>query len=296
MPDAPDLSQHYEDAGSQMTFTEWDPPGRGSSWQIKRAVESVRTPYQLIELYETETDGKLLVHDGAVMLTERDEYVYHEMLVHVPLLTHPKPRRVLVIGGGDGGTLREIVRHPSVELVRQVEIDEEVVRISKDHMPRLALGFESEKVDLIIGDGIQYVKDAEPGSYDVILVDSTDPVGPAQGLFTEEFYRNCHRALSENGVLAAQTTNFHDHLDLLVTVVQMLRGVFGVAEPYNAMIPDYPSGNWCLTLATKGPDPLRELEPERVEAILSHCAYWNPQIQRAAFAMPTHVLRALGSL
>ncbi|MBD3166781.1 polyamine aminopropyltransferase [bacterium] len=293
MLDAPDLSRHYEDAGSQMTFTEWDPPGRGSSWQIVRAVESVRTPYQLIELYETETDGKLLVHDGAVMLTERDEHVYHELLVHVPLLTHPNPKRVLVIGGGDGGTLREIVRHPSVVLARQVEIDEDVVRISREHLPELAKGFESDKVDLIIGDGIQYVKDAEPGSYDVILVDSTDPVGPAQGLFTEEFYRNCYRALADDGVLAAQTTNFHDHLDLLVTVVKMLRGVFGSAEPYNGMIPDYPSGNWCLTLATKGPDPMRDLEPDRVEAIQPACRYWNPRIHQAAFAMPTDVERAL---
>ncbi len=284
---------YYEGNEGRLIFTEWDPHGVGISWRIKRAITHVETPYQVIDLYETEDSGRLLVHDGAVMLTTADEAAYHEMIVHVPMLTHPNPRRVLVVGGGDGGTLRELVRHPTLELARQVEIDGEVVRVAREHLAGLATAFDHPKVDLVIGDGVKAVEEAEPGSYDVILVDSTDPLGPAVPLFEEPFYRSVHRALAEDGLLAQQVASTFYHLELYVTIVRRLRGIFPLVRPFTSQIPAYPSGNWGFALASKGPDPLRGLEAERCEPIEQDARYWNREIHRAAFALPNHARREL---
>ncbi len=287
------LGDHYDDAYGSMIFTEWDPQERGNSFRIKHPVEHVVTPFQTIDLYETESDGKLLVHDGAVMLTERDEFVYHEMLVHVPMLSHPDPRRILVVGGGDGGTLREIIRHNCVEIARQVEIDEEVVNIAKKHLPGLAKAYDHPKVDLVIDDGIKLVKDATKGSYDVIMVDSTDPVGPAEPLFQEPFYTGIYNALADDGILSLQAANTAYHLDLLVEVVKRLKQVFPVVLPYTIQIPAYPSGGWCMIFASKGREPFITLDDDRVKSILPDCKYWNPEIHKAAFALPQYVINAL---
>jgi len=277
-----------------LVFTEWFPGSTGLSFRLKRTIESVQSPLQLIELYETETHGKLLVMDGCVMLTERDEVAYHEMIVHVPLLTHPNPKRVLVIGGGDGGTLREVVRHPEVELARQVEIDGDVVEMCKRHLPKVAAAYDHPKVDLIIGDGIEYMKNAEDGSFDVILVDSTDPFGPALGLFGPDFYKHVHRVLADDGILVCQAESAWYNMPMLKSIVTTLKDIFPVTNVYSSQIPVYPSGTWSFGYASKGLDPLADLDEARAKPIVEGGQYYIPAIHRAAFAQPTFVQRELG--
>jgi spermidine synthase len=271
-----------------LVYTEWFPGATGLSFKVKEIIEDVQSEFQRIQLFETETHGKLLVMDECVMLTERDEPAYHEMIVHVPMLTHPNPQRVLVIGGGDGGTLREIVRHPEVKLARQVEIDGEVVRICKQHLPKIAAAYDHPKVDLIIGDGIKHVKETNDAQYDVVIVDSTDPFGPALGLFGEEFYSNVHRILDRDGVMVCQAESTMYGMEMLKAITSTLRGIFPLLRVYNSEIPVYPSGTWSFAFASKGPDPLHTLDPARVSVIAGGCRYWNPDIHRGSFALPTY--------
>ena len=276
-----------------LVYTEWFPGATGLSFKVKEMIEDVQSEFQRVQLFDTETHGKLLVMDDCVMLTERDETAYHEMIVHVPLLTHPNPRRILVIGGGDGGTLREIVRHPEVEIARQVEIDGEVVRMCKQHLPNIAAAYDNPKVDLIIGDGIKHVKEAADASYDVVLVDSTDPFGPALGLFGEEFYKNVHRILDDQGVMVCQAESTMYGMEMLKAITSTLRGIFPLLRVYNSQIPVYPSGTWSFAYASKGPDPLGELDAARVTKIADGCNYWNAEIHRGSFALPTYARREL---
>ncbi|MCB2200282.1 polyamine aminopropyltransferase [bacterium] len=277
-----------------LVFTEWFPESTGLSFRIVQTIESAQSPLQMIELYETETHGKLLVMDGCVMLTERDEVAYHEMIVHVPLLSHPNPKRVLVIGGGDGGTLREVVRHPSVELARQVEIDGEVVRICKEHLPKIAAAYDNPKVDLIIGDGIEHVKTAPDGSYDIVLIDSTDPFGPALGLFGEEFYRNVDRILADDGIMVCQAESAWYNMPMLKVIVETLQKIFPVVKTFSSQIPVYPSGTWSFGYASKGIDPVADVDQERAEPIEEGGQYYNRDLHKAAFAQPSFVKRELG--
>lgn len=282
-----------EPNGAGLVYTEWFPGATGLSFKVKEILEDVQSDFQRIQLFETETHGKLLVMDDCVMLTERDETAYHEMIVHVPLLTHPHPKRVLVIGGGDGGTLREIVRHPEVELARQVEIDGEVVRICKQHLPKIAAAFDHPKVDLVIGDGVRYVRDAEDASYDVVIVDSTDPFGPALGLFGEEFYTNVHRILDKDGVMVCQAESTLYGMEMLKSITLTLREIFPLLRVYTSQIAVYPSGTWAFAFASKGPDPLQALDPTRAAEIAEGCSYWNEEIHRGSFALPTYARREL---
>jgi spermidine synthase len=276
-----------------LVYTEWFPGATGLSFKVTEILEDVQSEYQRIQLFETDTHGKLLVHDNCVMLSERDETAYHEMITHVPMLSHPNPRRVLIIGGGDGGTLREVVRHPEVEIARQVEIDSEVVRLCKKHLPKIASGYDHPKADLIIGDGIKYVQDAEDESYDVVLIDSTDPFGPALGLFNEEFYRQVHRILAEDGVMACQAESAMYGMETLGKIVGFHRNIFKIARVYQAQIAVYPSGTWAFAFASKGPDSLSPLNSDRVASISDGCEYWNEELHSASFVLPTYVRREL---
>ncbi len=279
---------------SETTFTEWSSEGAGMIWKVSRILEAVNTPFQHIELFETPSEGKLLVHDGAVMLCERFEHTYHEMLVHPALTTHPGPKKVLVVGGGDGGTLREIIKHDVVELARQYEIDGEVVRIAKEHLPDMAVAYDDPRVDLRIEDGIKAVHDAEPGTWDIALIDSTDPVGPAEALFEDPFYAGLHRVLGDDGILVTQVATYAYHLDHLVEVTQRLQKVFPLVRVYQTAIPMYPSGTWCFVMASKGPDPLNVAVDESDDrALMEKTVLWNRGFHNAAFALPTSVLKAL---
>lgn len=234
-------------------YTEqWAGEGSAISLEIKDKVHDVQSAYQRVEVFETTRFGKLMTLDGLVMVTERDEFVYHEMLVHPALFTHADPKRVLIIGGGDCGTLREVLKHDSVQQVDMVELDQAVTDAAAIHFPTLHAASFDPRARLYFQDGIAWVADAEPGSYDVILIDSTDPVGPAQGLFSVEFYRNCQRALASGGVLAAQSESPLFHADLIRAMQRDLKTA-GFNDVGTVDFPQctYPSGWWSVTIGAR---------------------------------------------
>lgn len=234
-------------------YTEqWAGEGSAISLEIKEKVHDFQSPYQRVEVFQTTRFGKLMTLDGLVMVTERDEFVYHEMLVHPAMFTHAEPRRVLIIGGGDCGTLREVLRHDTVQQVDMVELDQAVTEAAAIHFPTLHAASFDPRARLYFQDGIAWVADAEPGSYDVILIDSTDPVGPAQGLFSVDFYRNCQRALAAGGVLAAQSESPLFHADLIRAMQRDLKAA-GFADVATVDFPQctYPSGWWSVTLGAR---------------------------------------------
>ena len=228
--------------------------GQGSAISLKtvKKVHDEQSTYQRIEIYETQTFGTLMTLDGLVMVTDRDNFVYHEMMTHPALFAHPAPKRVLIIGGGDCGTLREVLKHPDVELAEQVELDERVTRVAEMFFPDLCEKNNDARARLHFTDGIQWVADAKPASYDVIVVDSTDPVGPAAGLFSETFYKNCHKALGPQGSVVGQSESPLFHPDLIVSMHKAMRAA-GFADSATLQFPQctYPSSWWSCTMAGK---------------------------------------------
>ena len=215
---------------------------------IKKVLYHQKTRFQEIIVYETEEFGRMLTLDGMVMVTERDEYLYHEMLVHPSMLLTPKIDEVLVIGGGDGGTARETLRYPEVKSVKVVELDPEVVKISKMFLPNLANSFDDPKVETIFMDGVDFLKTTNE-KYDVIIVDSPDPIGHAEILFTENFYKLASNKLKEHGTLVAQTESPFYHMELIKNVNRTLRRLFQWVKVYLGPVITYPSGTWSYTIA-----------------------------------------------
>ena len=277
-------------------YTEqWAEQGSAISLRIKRKLHDERSPYQRIEIFETETFGRLMTLDGLVMVTDRDNFVYHEMMSHPALFTHPNPRTVLIVGGGDCGTLREVLRHKEVTRVDQVELDERVTRVAEQFFPSLCASNTDPRAKFHFDDGIKWVADADTGAYDVIIVDSTDPVGPAAGLFSEAFYRDCLRALSNDGVLVGQSESPLFHAELIVAVHRALRsaGFADVASMSFAQC-TYPSGWWSATLARKNgrADRFREAQ---ASAPTFATRYYNASLHRASFALPQFLVEALAN-
>jgi spermidine synthase len=253
-----------------------------------------RSPYQLVEIYDTFKYGKMLTVDKMVMCSEKDETAYHEMIIHVPILANPSVKKVLVIGGGDGGSVREILRHPQIESVTMVEIDEVVVRASREFLPSLSSSLNNPKLNLIIGDGIKYLEAAEDESFDFIVVDSSDPVGPSVGLFSADFYKNVYRALTPNGVMAAQSESPRFNQEAFVDLSHCLQNVFspGNVHTYLAFIQTYPTGMWSFTYGTKnGTHPVNNLDAEQATqfAQAHELKYYNSAIHQAAFCLPTFI-------
>lgn len=256
-----------------------------------------QSPYQRVSVLETYAYGKMLTIDNMVMCTERDETHYHEMIAHPAILAHGNVKNVLVIGGGDGGTVRDVLKHPEVEKVTMVEIDETVIKACKEHLPQLASAFDNPKLDLRIEDGIQFVKNAAPNTYDLILVDGSDPVGPAEGLFSIEFYKNCYNALNDNGILIAQGESPMFNQKAFVELHNCLADIFGKekTQPYLFFIPTYPSGMWSFQWASKGTvNPLKTDKNKIQEfAEKNKLNYYNEDIHFAAFALPTFVKKLI---
>ncbi|MEJ2686650.1 MAG: polyamine aminopropyltransferase [Gammaproteobacteria bacterium] len=268
-------------------FTEvCDEGGSAFSLKIKEKLHEEQTPYQRIEIYDTEHFGKLMVIDGFVMLTDRDNFIYHEMMSHPALFTHPNPRSVVVIGGGDCGTVREVLKHPEVRDVWQVEIDERVTRLSERYFPELCESNDDPRAHFYFGDGIKWMADAEPDSLDVVIIDSTDPIGPAKGLFTEEFYRNTRRALRSEGLLVQQSESPMYHMDLIKEIHQAMRGA-GFLDVLTMHFPQpvYPSGWWTATLACKDL-PVTGFREADAEQKAFPTRYYNAAIHRSATAAP----------
>ena len=264
---------------------------------IEELLFSEQTDYQLVEVYETDTWGNMMTIDGMVMLSEKDEFVYHEMLSHVGLFSHPNPGRVLIIGGGDGGTAREVMRHDSVRHVDMVEIDEAVVRASKEFLPKVG-DWDNPKLNVLFEDGIKFVQNiTEP--YDVIIIDGSDPVGPAEGLFEKKFIQACYDGLSDNGVLAAQTESpwvesYHQSMNKVFTA---LDAIYPVSKMYLAYIPLYPAGMWSFAFASKGAEPQSPGTLQRVEEGLAdfgnELKYYNKEVHTGCFALPNFVKEIL---
>jgi spermidine synthase len=269
---------------THLWFTEYQNDDLSIGLRINRTLHSEETEFQSMDVVETAQYGNLLVLDGCVMTTDKDEFVYHEMISHVALHAHPNPKKVLVVGGGDGGAIREIIKHPTVEKAVLAEIDGRVIEVSKQYFPQIASGLSDPRVDVQVADGIAHVQN-HPGEYDVILVDSTDPIGPAVGLFAREFYQSVYAALKPDGLFVAQTESPFANQNLIRNVNADIRSVFPQTHLYLAHIPTYPTGMWSFTMGSKQYHPIENQQPIRV----SDTKYYTEEIHRAAFALPKFV-------
>jgi len=260
--------------------------GTAFSLKIQETLHSEQTPFQRIDIYQTECFGRLMVFDGFIMLSERDNFFYHEMLAHPALYTHPDPRRVLIIGGGDCGTLCEVLKHPEVKTVLQVEIDERVTQLAAEYFPELCSANQDSRAHFHFGDGIRWAAEAEADSYDVIIIDSTDPIGPAKGLFSEDFYRSCRHALGQNGLLVQQSESPLLHLDIIKSMHQAMKNA-GFSSRHTLHFPQcvYPSGWWTATMAASLP-AVGNFRSVAVETRTFTTRYYNADIHRAALATP----------
>jgi spermidine synthase len=270
-------------------YTEKQTKNHGITTRINKTLHHDRSEFQTLDVIETAEFGNMLVLDGMVMTTDRDEFVYHEMITHIAMNTHPNPKNVLVVGGGDGGAIREILRYPSVEQAVLAEIDGKVIEASKQFFPKIAGGLNDPRVDIQVADGIQHVRDNKD-KYDVILVDSTEPVGPAVGLFQKPFYEEIYEALKEDGIMVAQTESPWFNRDLIRQVFRDISGTFPITRLYTASIPTYPSGLWSFTIGSKKYDPLH-VDESKLHAFDTR--YYRPELHKALFSLPQFVLELL---
>jgi spermidine synthase len=255
---------------------------------------SADSPYQRVRVLESYAYGKALLIDNMVMATEKDEFVYHEMIAHVPTFIHGNPKRILVIGGGDGGTIRELFKHEGVEHITMVEIDEKVVEASTLHLPALSCEFNNPKLDLRIQDGIVFLQECEAEQYDMIVIDGSDPKGPAEGLFSPDFYKNAYHALKPNGVLNLQSEGPLFSQDAFIGLNHCLKDIFGQDSVacYLAYISTYPTGMWSFTTAIKGQalSPLSfDIAAASIFSEQQQLKYYTPQIHYAAYTLPPFV-------
>jgi spermidine synthase len=260
--------------------------GSAFSVKIKSKLHEEKSNYQQIAIYDTEKFGHLMVIDGCVMLTQRDNFFYHEMLSHTALFTHPDPKEVVIIGGGDCGTLRETLKHSRIEKVTQIDIDERVTRLSEIYFPELCASNNDPRAHFYFGDGIAWIANCEKSTADVIVIDSTDPVGVAEGLFSTEFYRQCFAALKPNGVLICQSESPLYHVELIRTIQGHLVGSgFASTATLSFPQPCYPSGWWSATMAGKGVD-VGKFRVAAAEQRLFSTQYYNAAIHKAALSIP----------
>lgn len=266
-------------------FTEKQTDDFGITMRVNKTLHSEKTDFQQLDMVETAEWGNMLLLDGMVMTNTKDEWVYHEMVAHVPLFTHPNPEHVLVVGGGDGGVIREVLKHPSVKKATLVEIDGKVIEYSKQYLPEIAGALDDARVDVQVDDGFMHIAKSE-NAYDVIMVDSTEPVGPAVNLFTKGFYSGIAKALKEEGIFVAQTDNPWFKADLIQQVYSDVREIFPITKLYTANIPTYPSGLWTFTIGSKKHDPLQIAE-ERFHDI--DTKYYTKELHTASFALPKFV-------
>ncbi len=269
------------------------------SLKINEILHVEQSLYQKIQIFHNETYGNVLVLDGYVQVTERDEFVYHDMITHPAMAVNPEIKRVLIIGGGDGGTAREISRYPSIEKIDMVEIDGSVVKASEKYLPTMADVYQREpRLNLMIQDGLKFVADAQANSYDLILVDSTDPAGPGEGLFTIEFYENCNRILSDNGILINQHEGafYEGDIEEMQKAHRKLRKVFPIAKVYGFNTPTYASGYWYFGFASKRLDPVADIQEDKWNEFALKTKYYNIDLHKGAFALPNYVKDILAAV
>ena len=265
------------------------------SIRVDRQLASEQSDFQRIDIFESNEFGRILTLDGLLMLTEKDEYVYHEMITHIPMATNPDIRKVLVIGAGDGGTVRELCRYDTIEHIDMVEIDYKVVELSREYLPFTSCSLDDPRVHIHYQDGLRFVRRVAEGSYDLIVVDSTDPFGVGEGLFTREFYGNCYKALSEDGILVNQheSTFYESYRNSMKRAHSRIKSMFPIALVYQAHIPTYPSGHWLFGFASKKYDPRTDLKAHWWNRLELKTKYYNTILHQGCFAIPNNVRDAL---
>jgi spermidine synthase len=264
------------------------------SIRTNRQLFSQQSPFQRIDVFESPEFGRFLTLDGYMMLTEKDEFIYHEMIVHPAMAVSPLVRDVLVIGAGDGGVARELTRYDAIRKIDLVEIDEMVIKVCREFLPQTACGFDDERVNILIQDGLKYIRSCED-QYDLIIVDSTDPFGPGEGLFTKEFYGSCYKALREHGIMINQHESPFYENDAIAMQRAHKRIVqsFPISRVYQAHIPTYPSGHWLFGFASKRYHPVGDLDESRWNALGLKTRYYNTKLHAGAFALPNYVWELL---
>ena len=275
-------------------FSEFHAGGVKLSIKVDKQLHSEQSDFQQIDVFQSEEFGRFLTLDGYMMLTERDEFIYHEMITHVPMAVNPAIKTVLVIGAGDGGAVRELARYKTVEKIDLVEIEERVVEVCKEYLPKTACCFDDPRLNVYYQDGLKFVRSKE-NEYDLIIVDSTDPFGPGEGLFTKEFYGNCYKALTEKGIMVNQCESPFYKEDRIAMQRAHKRIVesFPISKVYQAHIPTYPSGHWLFGFASKTLHPVRDYDGKRWLESGIKTQYYNPQLHIGAFALPNYVQELL---
>lgn len=261
------------------------------SIKVDKHLFSDKSKFQQVDVFESKELGKFLTLDGLMMVNYKDEFIYHDMIVHVPMATNMNIKNVLVIGGGDGGTVRELTRYPKIEKIDMVEIDKMVVDVSKQYIDICACKLEDNRVNLYYEDGVNFVKDSKNKSYDLIIVDSTDPIGPGEGLFSVDFYKDCYRILGDDGILVNQNESpyFEFNAKEMKRANEKIRGLFPITKVYQAHIPTYPSGHWLFGFASKKFDPIDNQNKIEWDNLNLKTKYYNSDIHKGAFMLPQYV-------
>jgi len=266
------------------------------SIKVDKHLYSGQSDFQRIDVFESHEFGRFLTLDGIMMLTEKDEFAYHEMLVHVPMALNPNTQTVLIIGAGDGGIVRELAKYPTISKMDLVEIDADVVKVCMEYLPQTASALDDSRLHIHYMDGLRFVRGKSvQGVYDLIIVDSTDPFGPGEGLFTKEFYGNCYNALNDNGICVNQLGSPFYAADAaaMTRAFSKLRDTFPIATAYQAHVPTYPSGHWLFGYGSKNIRPVENLVD--LSKIGIKTRYYNADLHRGSFALPTYVQEMLNA-
>ncbi len=278
----------------ELWYTEQHTENVRFSILVEKQLFQGQSDFQRVDVFESKEFGKFFTLDGLMMVTEKDEFIYHDMIVHIPMATNPNIKKVLVIGAGDGGTVRELCRYSTIEHIDMVEIDKMVVDISLEYFPITACSLDDPRVSIYYEDGLKFVR-SKDNEYDLIIVDSTDPFGPGEGLFTREFYGNCYHALNETGILVNQHENpyYDTYQHSMKRAHKRIKELFPVTKVYQAHIPTYPSGHWLFGYASKGIDPIKDLQADYWNGLNLATKYYNTDLHIGCFMLPNYVKEQL---
>ncbi len=260
------------------------------SLRINKQLYSVESEFQRIDILESVDLGKVLVADGDLMLAEKDEFIYHEMISHIPMAVHPNVKKILVIGGGDGGVVRELIKYDTVEKIDVVEIDQLLVEVCRKYLPQIAGSLNDKRVSIYNEDGLRFIR-SKTDEYDLIIIDSPNPFGPGEGLFTKEFYGNCYNALHFDGIMINQNESpfYEEEAFQCQRMHKRILETFPISKVYQAHIPSYPSGHWLFGFASKKYHPVRDLNAEKWLEKKINTKYYQPSLHKGVFALPVYV-------
>jgi spermidine synthase len=264
----------------------------GLTLKVNRTVESLQSEYQRIDVIENDDFGKLLVLYGSLMVCDNDNNAYNEMITHVPLFCHPAPKQVLIIGGGDCGALTEVLKHPEVERCAMCEIDAKVVDTARKHFPRLTAGLDDPRANLVLGDGKEFIEHSQE-RFDLIILDLSDPIGPAADLFQKEFHQKIHDRLTENGIMVAQSESPYYNKDTVASMYRNLGDIFPIVRMYTCFMPIYPSGYWSFAFCSRGLDPIEDFDRDRYNKQSLKTQYYNAETHCGSFALPQFVKKVI---